>query len=98
MKLAETRLTVTRASVRLDGRTAAWLSWSGRLVTVEDLHGKAIGRLLPSGYAQGLPDDGSGLYDLYTAKHPHVHTPSDVIVGGNLTLEQAAALLIGGRD
>lgn len=89
-------LEITRAAVYLDGRPVGRLLWSGRTAKFENLRGRGLGRLLPAGYAQGLPDDGSGLYDLYTAKHPHVHTPSDVIVEKNVTLEKAAVLLLEG--
>jgi hypothetical protein len=89
-----TTLTLTRAAVFEDGRRAAYLRWSGRAVTVMSPRGKALGRLLPVGYATGRPDDGSGLYDAWTAKHPHVHTPSDTIIGDGLELAEGVALIL----
>ena len=88
---------ITRAAVYADGFQVARLLWSGRMVKIEDLRGRGVARLLPAGYAEGRPDDGSGLYDLWTAKHPHVHTPSDEIVAEALTLERCIAMAIGGR-
>jgi hypothetical protein len=89
-------LTLTRQAVLLDGRRVAYLRWSGRTVTVVSPQGKSIGRVMPEGYAQGR-DGQHGGYDAWTAKHPSVHTPSDVIVEGGtgLTLGGCVALIIG---
>lgn len=89
-------LVITRAAVLRDGRPVARLLWSGRCLKVENTGGRGLGRLLPAGYHEGRPDDGSGLYDLWTAKHPHVHVPSDTIIGSGLTLEACIALLVEG--
>jgi hypothetical protein len=77
-----------------DRRPVGRLLWSGRCLKVENLRGRGLGRLLPAGYTQGRPDDGSGLYDAWTAKHPHVHTPSDTIIGDGLTLTEGVALIL----
>lgn len=89
-------LRITRAVVYADGRPAARILYSGRMIKLESMRGSGLGRLLPAGFTQGLPDDGSGRYDLWTCKHPHVHVPSDVIVAENLTLEDAVARLMEG--
>lgn len=91
-------LVVTQAAVRVDGRRVARLLWSGRCVKVEGLGAKGLGRLLPAGCLEGRPDDGRGLYDVYTAKHPLVHTPSDEPLGRDLTLSEGIALIIGGAQ
>jgi hypothetical protein len=88
-------LRITRAAVYSDGRLVARLLWSGRMVKVENLRGKGLGRLLPAGYADGRPDDGSGLYDVWTAKHPHVPTPSDTITATDLSLAECVARVLG---
>ena len=88
-----TTLVITEAAVFADGRLAARVLWSGRTMKIENLKGKGIARLLPIGYHQGRPDDGSGLYDLWTALHPHVPTPSDKIIAEGLPLEDCVALL-----
>jgi hypothetical protein len=89
-------LKVTRASVRRGGRTVAHLTYSGRMITVK-MQGKAIGRLLPAGYTEGRPDDGSGLYDVWTAKHPSVPTPSDRQLASSLTVPDAVGFLLTAR-
>jgi hypothetical protein len=91
-----TGVVITRAAVYRDGRLVARLLWSGRMLKVENLRGRGLGRLLPAGYTQGRPDDGSGLYDLWTAKHPHVHVPSDRILAGSRTMEDCIALAVEG--
>jgi hypothetical protein len=90
------RLKVTEAHATVDGRRVASLRHVGRVVTViRRPDGKSIGRLMPHGYDQGAPDDGSGLMDAWTAKHPSVHTPSDIPLGRGLTLTDGVALLLG---
>lgn len=91
-----TPVTPSRAAVYAGRRPVAWLLWSGRCLKVEDTRGRALGRLLPAGYLEGRPDDGSGLYDVWTAKHPLVHTPSDQVVARDRTVEEAVALLVEG--
>jgi hypothetical protein len=90
---ADGALEVTRASVRRGGRTVAHLTYSGRVITVR-VRGRAVGRLLPAGYLRGEPDDGSGLYDVWTAKHPSVPTPSDRELASGLTVPAAAGFLL----
>lgn len=92
------RLRVTAAHAELDGRRVATLWHSGKVITVRLPSGKAAGRLMPRGYAQGAPDDGSGLVDAWTALHPDVPTPSDTRLGSGLTPVQAVALLLGRVD
>lgn len=96
MSTVTASLRITRAAVYADGRLVARLLWSGRMLKVEDLRGKALGRLLPAGYTDGRPDDGSGLYDIWTAKHPHVHVPSDTIVASALSRDDCIARIIEG--
>lgn len=91
-----TGLRITRAAVYCDGRLVARLLWSGRCLKVENLRGKGLGRLLPAGYTDGRPDDGSGTYDLWTAKHPHVHVPSDEIVALSVAMDRGIALAVEG--
>jgi hypothetical protein len=96
-------LTVTRATVRRGGRVIAYLAYSGRAITIRmaflELPGKsvvrstALGRLLPVGYTEGKPDDGSGLYDVWTARHPSVWTPSDRRLKSGLGLTAAVRFL-----
>lgn len=88
-------LEVKRAAVYLDGRQVARILYSGRMAKVE-VRGKALGRLLPTGFLNGEPDDGRGRYDLWSAKHPHVPTPSDVIVAEDLRFEEAVARALEG--
>lgn len=88
-------LEVKRAAVYLDGRQVARILYSGRMIKVE-ARGKALGRLLPTGFLDGEPDDGRGRYDLWSAKHPHVPTPSDAIVAEDLTFEEAVARALEG--
>jgi len=97
------RLTITQASVREDGRLRARLSYSGRLsalalVTAPD--GRRLGRILPAGFTTGQwdPDDPSGLFEPWTAKHPQVHTPSDEIIAPPMPWEQCVAFIIGARS
>jgi hypothetical protein len=89
-------LVLTQSAVLRGGRQVGRLLWSGRCLKVESLRGRGLGRLLPSGYTLGRPDDGSGLYDAWTAKHPHVHTPSDTIIGDGLELAEGVALILKG--
>jgi hypothetical protein len=91
-----TALVITQAAVYADGRLAARVLWSGRMMKVESLRGRGLGRLLPAGFTEGCPDDGSGLYDLWTAKHPHVPVPSDQVIAESLPLKDCVALLIEG--
>lgn len=91
------RLRITRSRVLLDGERVGTLRYSGKMTTVL-LAGKSVGRLMPAGYTRGVPDDGSGLLELWTAKHPDVPTPSDTIIGSGLTLRDAVALLVGRAD
>jgi hypothetical protein len=94
MNSATAVLTITGSSVSLDGRPVARLLWSGRCLKVENTRGRGLGRLLPAGYTEGRPDDGSRLYDAWTAKHPHVHTPSDTIIASDLTLPEGIAIIV----
>jgi hypothetical protein len=87
-------LEVTRAVVRCGGRKVADLRYSGRVITVK-AGGRAIGRLLPVGYTAGQPDDGSGMYDVWTAKHPAVPTPSDRELAYGLSMPDAIGFLLG---
>ena len=91
---AEDALTVTRAVVRDGGQTVATLRYSGRMITVV-VRGKAVGRLLPVGYTSGRPDDGSGMYDVWTALHPSVPTPSDRELAYGLTVPDGVRFLLG---
>jgi hypothetical protein len=91
-----TTLVITQAAVYADGRLAARVLWSGRMMKIESLRGKGLGRLLPAGFTEGRPDDGRGLYDLWTALHPHVPVPSDRIIAESLPLEECVTLLIEG--
>jgi hypothetical protein len=91
-----TRLVIRQAAVYCDGRLVARLLWSGRCLKVENTRGRGLGRLLPAGYTEGRPDDGSGIYDLWTAKHPHVHVPSDEIVAPSVTRDRGIALALEG--
>jgi hypothetical protein len=93
-QMADSDLEVTRASVRRGGLIVARLTYSGRMITVR-VRGKAVGRLLPAGYLRGEPDDGSGLYDVWTAKHPAVPTPSDRELACGLTVPAAVGFLLG---
>jgi hypothetical protein len=96
-------LVITRAAVREDGRLRAYLSYSGRLaalalVTAPD--GKRLGRILPAGFTTGEwnPAAPSGLYEPWTAKHPHVQVPSDEITGKPMPWEQCVAYILGGAS
>lgn len=88
-------LRVTSAHAVVDGRRVATLWYAGKVITVKLPTDKAIGRLMPRGYDQGAPDDGSGRMDAWTALHPSVHTPSDTVLGRDLTLTEGVALLLG---
>jgi hypothetical protein len=87
-------LKITQASVHQDGRRVANINWSGRAATVvaAAARPKALGRVLPAGYAQGVvPGD---RYDAWTAKHPQVHTPSDTVIASDLSWNEAVAHII----
>lgn len=84
---------VKRASVYVDGRRVAVLGYCGRAVTVTSAStGRRLGRIMPHGYVTGEPD--GGLFDLWTAKHPQVYVPSDVIVAESVTVDDCVALLM----
>jgi hypothetical protein len=87
-------LEVTRATVRRGGYIVAYLLYSGRMITVVDPYRRTLGRLLPPGFADGCPDDGSRRYDVWTAKHPAVPTPSDRILASCLPLADAVSFLL----
>ena len=88
-------LEVRGATARRGGQVVARLRWSGKVITVTPSGaGKPAGRLVPEGYLSGRPDDGSGRYDAWTAKHPTVHTPSDRELKTGLSLAEAVALLL----
>ena len=89
-------LEVTRAVARRGGVKVADLRYSGRVITVV-VQGRPAGRLLPAGYAAGRPDDGSGLYDVWTAKHPSVPTPSDRELASGLTMAGGVSFLLDYR-
>jgi len=91
---AAATLVITGTAVQWDGHPVARLLWSGRCLKVENLRGRGLGRLIPAGYTEGRPDDGSGLYDAWTAKHPHVHTPSDTVIARDKRLAEGIALII----
>lgn len=93
MTAAQGTLEVTRAVVRLGGAKVADLRYSGRVITVV-ARGRALGRLLPVGYTRGRPDDGSGLYDVWTAKHPAVPTPSDRELAYGLSVADGIGFLL----
>jgi hypothetical protein len=95
-------LMITGAAVREGGRLRARLTYSGRraalaLVTAPD--GRRLGRILPAGFTTGQWDPAapSGLFEPWTAKHPHVHVPSDEITGQPMPWEQCVAFIIGGN-
>lgn len=88
------RLRVTQAHVLLDGTRVAALRHAGRVITVRLPDGRAIGRLMPRGYDQGAPDDGSGLVDAWTALHPSAPAPGDAPLGRGLTPAEGVALLL----
>jgi hypothetical protein len=93
MSISADDIEVTRATVQRGGRKIADLRYSGRVITVE-VSGKAVGRLLPVGYASGQPDDGSGMYDVWTAKHPSVPTPSDRELAYGMTVPDGVRFLL----
>jgi hypothetical protein len=88
-------LVITGSSARRGGQVVARLRWAGKVITVIPAGtGKPAGRLVPQGYLSGRPDDGSGRYDAWTAKHPMVHTPSDRELRAGLPLAEAVASLL----
>lgn len=92
---AAVALVVRGATARRGGKVVARLRWSGKVISViPEGAGKPAGRLVPEGYLSGRPDDGSGRYDAWTAKHPMVHTPSDRELKTGLSLAEAVALLL----
>lgn len=101
--MSNTTLRITGASVREGGQLRARLTYSGRLsalalVTAPD--GRRLGRILPAGFTTGQwdPEDPSGLFEPWTAKHPQVHTPSDQITGQPMPWDQCVAFIIGGNS
>jgi hypothetical protein len=88
-------LVISGSSARRDCKVVARLRWSGKVITVVPAGaGKPAGRVVPEGYLGGRPDDGSGRYDTWTAKHPLVHTPSDRELRTGLSLAEAVASLL----
>lgn len=89
-------LVITEASVLRDGRLVARLHrlGEGTVVLSLDARPRRLGRIWPSGYMQGHRNAGS--YDAWTAKHPSVHTPSDVIIAEGLPLAGCVAAILEG--
>lgn len=85
-------LTVLGATARRDGQVVARLRYAGKVITVR-AGNQAIGRLIPVGYLRGSLDD-TGNYDVWTAKHPAVHTPSDETLAYGLGLAEAVEFLL----
>lgn len=85
-------LVITRAEVRAGGRRVAFLRYSGRVITVVLPSGRTAGRLLPVGYMSGDASDSH--FDVWTAKHPAVHTPSDRQQAYGLELDDAIRYLL----
>lgn len=86
-------MTIHGHTVRIDGKTVATLSYSGRLVTVTqvlegDNPGPVAGRL----FRQSDGQDAS--YDAWTALHPASVTPSDRLLGENLPMAGAIAMVL----
>jgi hypothetical protein len=90
-------VTVRRTAVLVDGCLRARLTYSGRAVLMTGTNGRRLGRLLPAGYTTGTwtPDSDAGLFEPWTAKHPHVHVPSDVITGDPMPLVKCVAFILG---
>lgn len=94
MSTATEPLVVTRAVARRGSRTIARLRYAGKAITVVQPGGKAIGRLLPAGYLRGEVSADTEHFDVYTAKHPAVHTPSDTALACGLTVPGAIEFLL----
>ena len=88
-------LTVTRAAVLRDGRRVALVRHAGPEIVIlsAESRPRRLGRILPAGYTDGRTDSG-GRYDLWTAKHPMVHVPSDTVIARNLTLAECAGMAL----
>ncbi len=70
----------------------ARLRYAGKVITVAGADGRILGRLIPGGYIKGSPD--SENFDVWTAKHPMVPTPSDTLLAEDLTMADAVAFLL----
>jgi hypothetical protein len=87
-------LRVTRSTVYRDGHRIATLTYAGPVITVTAADGSLLGRLTPVGYTRGQADDGSGHYDVWTARHI-APTPSDTELAYGLALDAAVEFLLG---
>jgi hypothetical protein len=76
-------LTVRGHTARQDGQTVAFLTYSGRVVTVKAPGGKVAGRLLRQNDTQPYS------YDAWTALHEGAMTPSDRLLAEGQPIEAA---------
>jgi hypothetical protein len=87
-------LTIHGASARRGREIVARFRFAGKVITVADTSNHALGRLIPVGYLQGSLDDPDS-FDVWTAKHPVVHTPSDTELAYGMTMTEAVGFLLG---
>lgn len=75
-------------TVREDGKDVAYLSYSGRVITVRRPDDTVAGRLIRT------TDSGPERYDTWTAMHPAAATPSDKLLGSGLPMAEAIGLVL----
>lgn len=89
----ELALTVLGSTARRGDKVVARLSYAGKVVTVRSPDNRALGRLIPVGYLQGFLE-AQDSFDLWTAKHPTVSTPSDTRLACGLNLARGVEFLL----
>lgn len=81
-------VTVGGATARRDGVRVASLTYGGKVVTVKDLSGRVIGRLLR------MTDEGAYRYDAWTALHEGTMVPSDHLLAEDLPIGDAVDFIL----
>lgn len=83
-------MTIHGHTVRIDGRTVATLSYSGRVVAVylPIPEAPVVGRLVRQATSPAAP------YDAWTALHPSVQTPSDRLLARDVSMDEAVQAVL----
>lgn len=91
--MSTTTLTVLGATARHGREIVARMRYSGKVITILTPNGHALGRLIPVGYLKGSLDNPDS-FDVWTARHPAVHTPSDTTLAYGLPKAEAIQFLL----
>ena len=92
--MSTTALTVLGATARRGREVVARMRYSGKVITILTPGGHALGRLIPVGYLKGSLDNPDS-FDVWTARHPSVPTPSDRELAYGMTVPDGVRFLLG---